>query len=145
MTYIQIVLSERNDAGVEDQGVLSPRTWRVADLHTKHMMLRAGLGWGNLPEHVAREDLESRRLVAIWPAAWGEDELILYMSAISRKDTTSGPAHRWILKTLEELSRSHAPAAETQDISRSNGGRKAEKSRRMRRANATKPRQARSK
>jgi DNA-binding transcriptional LysR family regulator len=62
---IQIVLSERADTGVADQGVLSPRTWRVGDLHTKRELLRAGLGWGNLPEHLARDDLRAKKLVVL--------------------------------------------------------------------------------
>jgi DNA-binding transcriptional LysR family regulator len=98
---VQLVLSERSDAGVADQAVLSARTWRVADLHTKHMMLRAGLGWGNLPEHVVRDDLRSRKLVAIRPASWGEGEHTLHLSAIYRSDAMFGPAHRWLLTQLE--------------------------------------------
>ncbi|MCW5831933.1 MAG: LysR family transcriptional regulator [Labilithrix sp.] len=109
---VQIVLSERSDGGVEDRGVLSPRTWRVSDLHTKHMMLRAGLGWGNLPEHLAQGDLRAGRLVRIAPRAWGEDEHTLYLSAICRSDMTFGPAHRWIVARLEELpTRGADPAA----------------------------------
>ena len=117
---VQIVLSERaearpsasprrserrelNDAGVADQAVLSPRTWRVADLHTKHMMLRAGLGWGNLPEQLAREDLREKRLVIIRPEAWGDDEHLLPLTAVCRSDATMGPAHRWILSKLSLL------------------------------------------
>ena len=100
---IQIVLTERIDAGIADRAVLSPRTWRVADLHTKHMLLRAGLGWGNLPEHVAREDLRSRRLVAIQPAAWGREEHTVYLAAIYRSDAMFGPAHRWLLGHLPLL------------------------------------------
>ena len=94
---IQIVLSERNETGVADQAVLSTRTWRVADLHTKHALLRANLGWGNLPEHLARDDLRRGKLVAIRPAAWGEDEHKLYLSAVYRSDAAFGPAHRWLL------------------------------------------------
>lgn len=100
---IQIVLSERNDAGIADQGVLSPRTWRVADLHTKHMMLRAGLGWGNLPEHLVRQDLRNGKLVQIEAEAWGPDQHTLYLSAIYKSETTFGPAHRWLLRELEVL------------------------------------------
>jgi len=105
---VQIVLSERSDptheeGGVADQAVLSSRTWRVADLHTKHMMLRAGLGWGNLPEHVARDDLHSGKLVVIQPVAWGEHEHTLHLTAVYRADTKFGPAHRWILAQLEAL------------------------------------------
>jgi DNA-binding transcriptional LysR family regulator len=100
---IQIVLSERGAGAVDDQGVLSPRTWRIADLHTKHMMLRAGLGWGNLPEHVVRDDLRARRLVALAHAGWGGDDHKLTLSAVYRSDTMFGPAHRWLLTQLATL------------------------------------------
>jgi DNA-binding transcriptional LysR family regulator len=100
---IQIVLTERIEAGIADRAVLSPRTWRVADLHTKHMLLRAGLGWGNLPEHVARDDLRSGKLVAIRPEEWGEREHTVYLSAIYRTDAMFGPAHRWLLAQLPLL------------------------------------------
>jgi DNA-binding transcriptional LysR family regulator len=101
--FVQIVLSERHESGVPDQAVLSPRSWRVADLHAKHAMLRAGLGWGNLPEHVVRDDLRTGRLIELSPAAWGPDEHRLYLSAIYRSDTPFGPAHRWLLEALEAL------------------------------------------
>lgn len=102
---VQIVLSERSDKGegVADQAVLSARTWRVADLHTKHMMLRAGLGWGNLPEHLVRDDLRTGKLLRIRPEAWGDGEHTLHLSAVYRSDTTFGPAHRWLLGQLAVL------------------------------------------
>lgn len=101
--HIQLVLSELQGEGHPDQAVLSSRTWRVRDLHTKHALLRAGLGWGNLPEHLVREDLKARRLVRIRVEAWGEDEHKLYLSAVYRGDVTFGPAHRWLLAHLEQL------------------------------------------
>jgi DNA-binding transcriptional LysR family regulator len=98
---VQIVLSERVvDSGVEDQAVLSPRTWRVGDLATKHALIRASLGWGNLPMHVAREDLRRKRLVAIRPEAWAKDDLDVRLSAIYRSDAPFGPAHRWLVEQL---------------------------------------------
>jgi DNA-binding transcriptional LysR family regulator len=100
---IQLVLSELHDEGHPDQAVLSSRTWRVRDLHTKHALLRAGLGWGNLPEHLVREDLRARRLIKIQVEAWGEDEHKLYLSAVYRSDVMFGPAHRWLLTQLEHL------------------------------------------
>jgi DNA-binding transcriptional LysR family regulator len=100
---IQIVLSERAEAKVADQGVLSSRTWRVGDLHTKRELLRAGLGWGNLPAHLAHEDIESKRLMIIQPAAWGVDEHVLNLSAVYRTDAVLGPAHRWIVEQLSVL------------------------------------------
>ena len=65
---VQIVLSERTLAGdpeTPDQGVLSERTWRVANLATKHALIRGGLGWGHLPEHLVRRDLRAGRLVEL--------------------------------------------------------------------------------
>lgn len=101
--HVQIVLSERTDDGVRDQAVLSPRTWRVADLHTKHALLRAGLGWGNLPEYLVRDDLRARRLVVLHPEAWADDEHTLHLSAVYRPDVVLGPAHRWVLDNLGAL------------------------------------------
>ncbi|WAS97508.1 LysR family transcriptional regulator [Nannocystis punicea] len=101
--HVQVVLSERGPGGVPDQAVLSPRTWRVADLHTKQALLRAGLGWGNLPAAMVEDDLAAGRLVAIQPAAWAEDEHTLHLSAIHRADTILGPAHRWIVDRLATL------------------------------------------
>lgn len=100
---IQLVLSELHGEGHPDQAVLSSRTWRVRDLHTKHALLRAGLGWGNLPEHLVRDDLRAGRLVKLRVEAWGEDEHTLYLSAVYRGDVTFGPAHRWLLAQLEQL------------------------------------------
>ncbi len=101
--YVQIVLAERATSGVPDQAVLSTRTWRVDDLHTKHAMLRAGLGWGNLPEHLVRRDLERKRLIELRPAEWARDEHLLRLAVIYRRAATLGPAHRWIVDQLVEL------------------------------------------
>ncbi|HWU86572.1 MAG TPA: LysR family transcriptional regulator [Kofleriaceae bacterium] len=100
---VQIVLSERHETGVPDRGVLSPRTWRVADLSTKHAMLRANLGWGNLPEHLAREDLRAGRLAAIHPESWSMEDGNVTLYAVHRNETTFGPAHRWLVDSLIAL------------------------------------------
>jgi DNA-binding transcriptional LysR family regulator len=100
---VQIVLSERNEAGVADQGVLSPRTWRVADPHTKHALIRGNLGWGNLPEHMVHDDVRTGRLVVLRPEAWTNQETTVPLFAIHRSDTTFGPAHRWLLAELQSV------------------------------------------
>lgn len=99
--HVQLVLSEqRGDGGIPDQGVLSSRTWRVGDLHTKHALLLAGLGWGNLPAHLCRDDLARGRLVRIRPKAWREDEHVLTLSAIFLPRTADRPAHTWLRREL---------------------------------------------
>lgn len=110
---VQVVLSERSEAGVADQGVLSPRTWRVADLYTKHALLRAGLGWGNLPEHLVSDDLAQGRLVPLRLAEWGDAEQILLLCAIYRGGAGFGPAHQWLLSRLETACSAASPPKKT--------------------------------
>lgn len=129
----QIVLSERHEEGTEDRGVLSPRTWRVAELHTKHMMLRAGLGWGNLPDHVVKEDLAAGRLVALRLAPWGESDGLLGFAAIHLRDAALGPAHRWVLEQVQERGGARGPSPTARAASPSKRARAAGKSARTRR------------
>ncbi len=100
---IQIVLSERADAGAADQHTLSPRSWRVADLRTALELVRAGLGWANLPDHLVREELHAGRLASIRPQAWSEAEHRVHLFAVHRGDRTFGPAHGWLLGRLGQL------------------------------------------
>lgn len=108
--HVQIVTSERTREGMPDRGVLSTHTWRVADLHTKHVLLRSGLGWGRLPEHVAGEDLSRGRLVRIRPDAWGDDEQQLALAVVHRPDVALGPASRWMITRMGQLCTGHAEA-----------------------------------
>jgi DNA-binding transcriptional LysR family regulator len=109
MAAVQIVLAERDAEGVPDQAVLSPRTWRVADLATKHALLVRGLGWGNLPEPLAVEDLARGTLVRLRPVAWAEGQHTLNFFAVHRPGERLGPAHEWLLADLDKQCASLAP------------------------------------
>ncbi len=104
--HVQVVLGERGDpAATPAQGVLSSRTWRVIDLPTKHALLRAGLGWGNLPEHLVTADLKRRALKVLRPQGWTADQHRLQLSACWRPAEPPGPATRWLTEQLETLCR----------------------------------------
>jgi DNA-binding transcriptional LysR family regulator len=120
---VQIVLSERAERGVRDQGVISARTWRVGDLHTKHMMLRAGLGWGNLPEQLVRDDLRDGRLVAIRPELAEARMHELELHAVHRADAPLGPAHRWLLERLAQLCKAREGEVESPSVKKRKGTR----------------------
>jgi len=93
--HVQLVLSDRTPltAG-RDFGVLAGTTWRLADLSTKHALLLAGLGWGNMPEFLVRGDLKARRLVALKPdGITGAD---YSFKVVWRRDAPPGPAGRWL-------------------------------------------------
>lgn len=123
--HVHVVLSERDAArATPDQAVLSSVTWRVGDLATKRELLLAGLGWGNLPEPLIRDDLARGRLVRISPAAWAEEEWRLSLSIVHRTDLAPGPATSWLLERMPVLcarevdSRAPRPPASGKDRAR---------------------------
>lgn len=64
--HIQLVLTDRSPL-IQGQefAVVANHTWRLADLGTKHMLLKEGIGWGNMPEPMVRHDIEAGRLVPL--------------------------------------------------------------------------------
>lgn len=98
--HVQLVLTDRSSLlSGQDFGVMSPETWRLGDLGAKHAMLLAGLGWGSMPLHMIRDDLDAGRLVRILPAAWIPGRfLTLYLA--HRIDAVIGPATAWLMDQL---------------------------------------------
>lgn len=105
--HIQLVLTDRSRLTEgRDFAVVSSRTWRLADLGSKHMLLKAGIGWGNMPVPMIEEDLKSGRLVALdLPDSIGGDYAL---AAIYRADTPPGPAASWLIRRFEEQARNEA-------------------------------------
>ncbi len=98
---LQLALTDRSPltAG-RDFGVLAARSWRLADLGAKHALLRAGVGWGNMPEPMVAEDLAAGRLVRLdlpeWPGT-------LYpLAVIHPAARPPGPAARWLMARLAQ-------------------------------------------
>jgi DNA-binding transcriptional LysR family regulator len=87
--------------------VIATKTWRLADLGAKHMLLKEGIGWGYMPEPMVREDLEAGRLVQLDIPEFKHGSVRLY--AIYRTDTPPGPAGSWLIARFE------AQAARTSD------------------------------
>ncbi|MDC0717625.1 LysR family transcriptional regulator [Nannocystis bainbridge] len=104
---VQIVLSERaaDGRGSANRGVLSARTWRVADLSTKHALIVGGLGWGHEPEHLVREAMGRGELVALNLAAWGDAPPLRQLTLVRRKRSPLGPVAGWAVDRLTDLCR----------------------------------------
>ena len=118
--HLQVVFSERGpEKRAPDRAVLSPSTWRIADLGVKHALLLGGLGWGNMPAHLIREDLAAGRLVRLRPAAWSEDEWHLSLAVVHRPGLPRGPATRWLLERLAALCAREARAPAVRSRKRS--------------------------
>jgi len=99
----QIVLSEHGLGASPDQAVLSERTWRVADLSTKREFILGGLGWGNLPEPLVREDLERGDLVRLALAAWSDEEHRLPLALVFPPAIRKRPIIRWLVAKVPAL------------------------------------------
>lgn len=98
--HVQLVLTDRSKL-TEDQefAVVGTRTWRLADLGAKHMLLREGIGWGNMPIDMVRDDLASGRLVRLdLPDCVGGDYVF---DIIYRTDTPPGPAANWLIERFK--------------------------------------------
>jgi DNA-binding transcriptional LysR family regulator len=98
--HVQLVLTDRSTL---TQGwefaVLGTRTWRLADLGSKHMLLREGIGWGNMPVPMIREDLDSGRLVRLdMPDCKGGP---YRLQAVYRTDPPPGPAASYLISRFE--------------------------------------------
>jgi DNA-binding transcriptional LysR family regulator len=97
----QIVLTDRSAfTEGQDIAVLSLKTWRIGDLGAKYALLLAGLGWGNMPEAMVREDLAAGRLV---PLNLSEGRSHDYpLGLIHRADKLLGPAASWLAEHLHD-------------------------------------------
>ena len=100
--HVQLVLTDRSrlTAGREF-GVMSPRTWRLADLWAKHAFLRAGLGWGSMPIEAVQADLARGALVRLEVEDLPPDGQPMPMSAIWRTAAPPGPAGTWLIERLK--------------------------------------------
>jgi DNA-binding transcriptional LysR family regulator len=99
--HLQLVLTDRSPlTDGREFSVLSPRTWRLADLGAKHALLVEGIGWGNMPRHAVEDDLAAGRLVLL--SVPEGPPLIYGLHALWRKDSRLGPATSWVLDALVE-------------------------------------------
>ena len=82
-------------AHARDFSVIGVRTWLLADLGSKHALLLAGIGWGNMPEPMVRDDLSAGRLKWLSLSEWSGGFYAFH--AIYRTDTPPGPAAAWMI------------------------------------------------
>lgn len=113
--HVQLVLSDRSHfSRGQDFAVLSPRTWRLADLGAKHALLREGIGWGNMPLPLIEPDLVAGTLVRLEMA----DDIggTYRFHAIYRPDAPPGPAARWLLDRFVADAAGHRPFPALPDL-----------------------------
>ena len=95
--HVQLVVYDRSSltAGREFS-VAAAHTWRLADLASKHMLLKAGMGWGMMPWWMVAEDVAAGRLVRLdMPDQIAFDYSV---DVIYRADAPPGPAAAWLME-----------------------------------------------
>ena len=92
-----------------------PKMWRLSHLGAKLAFLRAGFGFGGMPQHSIEPDLVSGALVEIMPEDAPAGGHVLEMWAVYRTDSPPGPAGRWF---IDRLKQAQAPPL-TRELARS--------------------------
>ena len=100
--HVQLVLTDRSTLSKgREFGVMSPSTWRLADLFAKHAFLLNGLGWGGMPVHAVQDDLTAGKLVELKIEDLAPDGMILPMAAVYPSSAPPGPAGRWLIERMK--------------------------------------------
>lgn len=100
--HVQLVLTDRSELlKGQDYGVMSPQTWRLADLSAKHAFLLNGVGWGSMPSHMIERDLAAGRLAVLKVEDVPQGGLKLAMSAVHPAAAPPGPAGQWFIERLK--------------------------------------------
>jgi DNA-binding transcriptional LysR family regulator len=99
--HTQLVLTDRSPlTRGRDFGVVSPKTWRLADLGAKHILLKEGIGWGNMPIPMVEDDIAAGRLVRLdLPDMTGG---AYSFDTIYRSDSPPGPAGSWLMSRFRK-------------------------------------------
>ncbi|WP_423602439.1 LysR family transcriptional regulator [Sphingomonas sp. MS122] len=113
--YTQLVLTDRSRfTEGQDYSVMSPKTWRLADLGAKHALLREGIGWGNMPLPMIEADLVAGTLSRL--AMPDHPGGTYRFAGVWRRDTPPGPAASWLLDQFVALGRDDVEEAGMTDI-----------------------------
>jgi DNA-binding transcriptional LysR family regulator len=94
----QLVPTSR--ASVRYANTLSYDAWQVADLSSRYAMIKAGLGWGTVPESLAHEDLVTGRVVRLNLASRSSEAMRVPIYAIYKASKPPGEAGRWLIDRL---------------------------------------------
>jgi DNA-binding transcriptional LysR family regulator len=104
--HVQLVLTDRSTlSGGQTYGVFSKNTWRLADMGARHGFLRAGFGFGNMPQFMVEDDIASGKLRVIRIQLPSSLRPLMSMRAAYRNDAPPGPAGRWLIDHLSRSSR----------------------------------------
>ena len=96
----QIVLSSMEaPESSPDRGVFSAHIWRVQDLESKFQLLKTGLGWGMMPEHLVADALHGGELVRL-ELLQSSAKALIPVVLLERRDMPLGPAGQLFRRSI---------------------------------------------
>ena len=103
-SYTQVIVSGTGGKEYDQSRDLlsGAQRWTVSDFQAKKSIIKAGLGWGGIPEHLMSEDLETGALVPLAIEGYPPRQTEIF--AIRRRDRPMGKVMSSLWKRLEEAS-----------------------------------------
>lgn len=99
--HTQLVVTDLTDqTRGRDFNVYAYNIWRTTDLGMKHTLLKAGLGWGGLPDLLAHDDIHTGQLVRLDLEPYPEMDYPLL--AITAAASPPGPAGAWLVERFRQ-------------------------------------------
>lgn len=97
--HIQLVLTDRTPltAGITG-GIISPRNWRFADLHTRLDYLVGGFGWCFMPVHMVRDEIAAGKLKAL--SLREQVGRAFSVHVVQPRGRSPGKAARWLIEDM---------------------------------------------
>jgi len=107
--HTQLMLSSSGPQASGDHSGYGINRWRIHDLHMRHRLLLAGVGWGGMPSHMVADDLQQGRLVKLELERKAADVFgfTAPLASAHLRAKTLGPAGRWLFERLIEEGRKH--------------------------------------
>lgn len=103
-SYTQVIVSGTGGKDFDQSRDLlsGGQRWTVSDFEAKKSIIKAGLGWGGVPDHLMRDDLKSGALVPL--AIEGYPPRHTEIFAIRRRDRPMGTVMSSLWSSLAEKS-----------------------------------------
>lgn len=101
-TYTQVIVSGTGGKDFDQSRdvMAGGQRWTVSDFEAKKSIIKAGLGWGGIPEHMMEEELASGTLVPLNVDGFPPRHTEIF--AIRRRDTSMGKVMTAIWAAIED-------------------------------------------
>eukprot|EP00903_Cladosiphon_okamuranus_P000820 g818.t1 len=86
-SHVQVVVSDSSTVNKQNRGLLpGGLRWTVSDFAAKREILLAGMGWGGMPDHTVRDDLENGNLIALRVESYAPVDVAHYAMRLRESD-----------------------------------------------------------